>query len=118
MVWRLSELSLINATLCEKMEGRFEYKTPAEVKVYVKQHISSIEDTVLEAIVKHKIDGATFLQLTDEYLREIFPLLGDRLKVKKLVCDLITSEPEEVIIQFYDLVLLLLRRAHIQVLKH
>ena len=75
-----------------RKNGSREYKTPADVKIYVKQHISSIEDTVLEAIVKHKIDGATFLQLTEEYLREIFPLLDDRLKVKKLVCDLITSE--------------------------
>ena len=42
-----------------------------------------LEDHVLENIKKHKIDGQTFLQLNEEYPKEVAPPLGDRLKLKK-----------------------------------
>ena len=32
--------------------------------------------------MEHKIDGEVLLQLNDEHLKEIAPLLGDRLKVE------------------------------------
>ena len=38
-----------------------------------------------ENIRKHNIDGATFLQLNEEYLKELAPLLGDRMKLKKII---------------------------------
>ena len=44
---------------------------------------SDLEDHVLENIKKHKIDGQTFLQLNEEYPKEVAPPLGDRLKLKK-----------------------------------
>ena len=44
-----------------------------------------LEDHVLENIKKHKIDGQTFLQLNEEYLKEVAPPLGDRLKLKKVI---------------------------------
>ena len=39
----------------------------------------NLEDHVLENIKKHKIDGQAFLQLNEEYLKEVAPPLGDRL---------------------------------------
>ena len=51
-----------------------------------------IENDVLEKIVEHKIDGETFLVLNDEYLREVAPLLGDRLKIKKVIVRLQADE--------------------------
>ena len=33
----------------------------------------------------YKIDGEAFLELTEEYLREVAPILGDRIKLKKII---------------------------------
>ena len=51
---------------------------------YLAKHLVDITD-VLENIRIHKIDGAAFLQLNEEYLREVAPLLGDRIKLKSVV---------------------------------
>ena len=44
-----------------------------------------LEDHVLENVKKHKIDGQTFLQLDEEYLKDVTPLLGDRVRLKKVI---------------------------------
>ena len=33
----------------------------------------------------HKVDGKVFLAIDDEYLREIAPFVGDRVKVMKAI---------------------------------
>ena len=43
-----------------------------------------VDEAILTNIKKHKIDGLLFVQLNDEYLREIAPLLGDRLRLKNI----------------------------------
>lgn len=63
--------------------SEFEGFSPEEVRDYVQQ-LPQLDQEVLNKIVKHKIDGETFLFLNGEYLREIAPLLGDRLKIKKV----------------------------------
>ena len=45
--------------------------SPEEVCAYLKQQIPFISEGILERFVEHKIDGEVFLQLNDEYLREI-----------------------------------------------
>ena len=50
----------------------------------LKKQIPFISEGILERSVEHKINGEVFLQLNDEYLREIAPLLG-RLKLKKII---------------------------------
>ena len=59
--------------------------SPEGVCAYMKEQIPFISEGILERFVEHKIDGEVFLQLNDEYLREIAPLLGDRLKLKKII---------------------------------
>ena len=59
--------------------------SPEEVCAYLKEQIPFISEGILERFVDHKIDGEVFLQLNDENLREIAPLLGDRLKLKKII---------------------------------
>ena len=44
-----------------------------------------LEDHVLENVKKHKIDGQTFLQLDEEYLKDVTPLFGDRVRLKKVI---------------------------------
>lgn len=66
-----------------------------EVCQYLNESISDIDETVVESFRKHKIDGLTFIQLNEEYLRELAPLLGDRIKIKKLVSDAL-NQPETV----------------------
>ena len=46
---------------------------------------NSLSRNVLDLILEHKIDGEVFLELNDDYLREICPLVGDRLKIKKVI---------------------------------
>lgn len=79
--------------------ARFEEFSPEDVRDYILEEIPQIEKDVLEKIVLHKIDGETFLVLTDAYLREIAPLLGDRLKMKKLIVKL--QVVEEPLVSFY-----------------
>ena len=57
----------------------------------------------LEGISAHKIDGFTFQQLTEEYLRELFPLLGDRVKIKRLICELLNPQSQVGIRKLYVL---------------
>ena len=59
--------------------------SPEEVCAYLKEQIPFISEGILERFVEHKIGGEVFLELNDEYLREIAPLLGDRLKLKKII---------------------------------
>ena len=58
--------------------------SPEEVCAYLKEQIPFISEGILERLVEYKIDGEVFLQLNDEYLREM-ALLGDRLKLKKII---------------------------------
>ena len=65
--------------------ARFEEFTPEEVCDYVQEQVPQIE-------IYYKIDGEMFLVLNDEYLREVAPLLGDRLKIKKIIVRLQADE--------------------------
>ena len=47
--------------------------------------IPTISGDILEKIIAHKIDGEVFLEIDDEYLREIAPLVGDRVKMKRAI---------------------------------
>ena len=47
---------------------------------------------MIEKLVQHKIDGKMFLSLNDEYLWETVPSLGDRLKIKKLINQLLVTD--------------------------
>ena len=59
--------------------------SPEEVCDFLKKQVPSISCSILEKIKEHKIDGEVFVALNDEYLREIAPLLGDRLKIKRAI---------------------------------
>ena len=37
------------------------------------------------AITRNKIDGAALLELSDDHLSEIAPLIGDRIKLKRAI---------------------------------
>ena len=55
-----------------------------ELCAYLKQEIPNISDNIVKLFSEHKIDGEVFLELDDEYLKEVAPLLGDRLKLKRV----------------------------------
>ncbi len=59
--------------------------SPDAVSKYVKDNVPTVSESTLKKIVAHKIDGEVFLEIDDEYLREIAPLVGDRLKIKKAI---------------------------------
>ena len=80
---------------CEYMAS-LEKFSPEEVRDYVSDELPFIESSVLDKIVEHKINGETFLLLNDEYLREIAPLLGDRLKIKKIIVKLLEKDESSV----------------------
>ena len=70
------------------MATNFEALSPEDVSTFLQDEVSTISKDVLEKIVEHKINGEVFLTLTDTYLREIAPLLGDLLKIMLLVTKL------------------------------
>lgn len=51
----------------------------------MKEQFPAIPTDVLEEITCNGIDGETFIELNDEYLREIAPKLCDRIRMKKAV---------------------------------
>ena len=63
----------------------FDLYSPADVSKFLKEQIPTISEDILDKIVAHKVDGEVFLNIDDEYLREIAPLVGDRFKVKKAI---------------------------------
>lgn len=79
----------------------FQRKSVSELCDYVSIEYPDIDGEVIQNLRKHKVDGDTFLQLDEEYLKEIAPLLGifnarmyyydmnsvhtgDRIKLKKM----------------------------------
>ncbi|KAL5493862.1 hypothetical protein EMCRGX_G015096 [Ephydatia muelleri] len=48
----------------------------------LKEEIPDLSDSVVQEILKHRIDRVTFIELTEDNLKEIAPLLGDRMKLK------------------------------------
>ena len=67
------------------MAAPFEALSPAALCRHLKERVPSISKAILDCVMEHKIDGEVFLSLTDENLREIAPLLGDRLKIKRVI---------------------------------
>lgn len=59
--------------------------SPEDVKRYLQKEIPTLSESVLENILKEKIDGEAFVEMDDDYLREIAPLGGDRIKMKKVI---------------------------------
>lgn len=59
--------------------------TPEDVRKYIKENVPTVSESILETIVTQKIDGEVLMEIDDEYLREIAPLVGDRLKIKKAI---------------------------------
>ena len=67
------------------MAAAFKTLSPEDVCDYLKQQIPNISEEILVKVLEHKIDGGVFIELNDEYLREIAPLLGDRLKMRRAI---------------------------------
>ena len=67
------------------MALKFEEFSPTDICLYLRENIPSLSEDIFQAVLDHKIDGEVFLNLNDEYLREIAPLLGDRLKIKRIL---------------------------------
>ena len=73
------------------MAQRFEGLSPTTLRLRLKEEIPSLSESILDKILEHKIDGEVFLSLNDENLREIAPLLGDRLKIKRLISETVAK---------------------------
>ena len=65
-----------------------ELYSPQQVCEFLQSEIPMISGEILEKIIAHKIDGEVFLEMgsDDEYLREVAPLVGDRIKIKRAIC--------------------------------
>lgn len=58
---------------------------PEDVCAFVKDEFPAISEDALQAIAANEIDGEMFIELNDEYLRELAPKLCDRIRLKKAV---------------------------------
>ena len=63
------------------MEGR----STEDLCHFLSESFPDIDESILDNIRRHKIDGSVFMQLNEEYLREVAPLLGDRIKLKNII---------------------------------
>ena len=66
------------------MAGVEDFSTE-DVRTYIQEQVPDISQSFLEALKEHRIDGRVLLELTDEYLRELASLLGDRIKIKRVI---------------------------------
>lgn len=67
---------------------------------FLKGKIPSLSENIMEKLKQQKIDGEVLLELDEDYLRELAPLMGDRLKLKKVIM----AEKSKVYLNFfYDL---------------
>ena len=62
-----------------------EFYSPQQVCEFLKNEIPTISGDILDKIIAHKIDGEVFLEIDEEYFREIAPLVGDRVKMKRAI---------------------------------
>lgn len=46
-----------------------------------------VSQDVLNSFEHHGIDGAAFLEMNDEHLKEVAPRIGDRIALKKLLSE-------------------------------
>jgi Mg/Co/Ni transporter MgtE len=78
-------LGILHKVHSLKMAKKFGEYDPEEVVLFLKAQVSTLSEEVLKVIIDHKIDGEVFLEMNDEHLREVVPLLGDRLKIKRVI---------------------------------
>ena len=57
--------------------------------------LKELDDDIVDTLSKNKIGGKEFMALTDDLLREMFPIVGERVKVRKLI-DEFSGKSEEV----------------------
>lgn len=62
-----------------------EFYSPQQVCEFLQNEIPTLSGDILEKVIAHKIDCEVFLEIDDEYLREIAPLVGDRIKIKRAI---------------------------------
>lgn len=61
---------------------QFSFKfSPEDVTSFLEENVPGISSDVLSNIITQKIDGEILSELSDSDMREIAPLLGDRLKI-------------------------------------
>ncbi len=59
--------------------------------------IIGLGSEVVDVIQRNRLTAATFLELSSEHLKELFPIVGDRISVTKLLQEL--KEPLEKAVQ-------------------
>ena len=60
----------------------FSSMTPDDICVFWREELPSLDEYVIETF---RQSGIAFIELNDEYLRELCPVLGDHMKIKKIV---------------------------------
>lgn len=71
------------------------YSIVDDVVEYLKTELLDLDEDVLENFWKNKIDGSVFIELNNEYLKDLCPILGSFIKIRKLVQ--ISTEPHSVL---------------------
>ena len=77
--------------MVETQTENFEHLSPSKVSDFLRETVPGISEDVLENVIDHKIDGEVFLDLNDVYLKEIAPLLGDRLKIRRAITSVLAG---------------------------
>ena len=71
-----------------------------EVKEFISSQLNGVvQEDSLETLQRNRIAGKAFLQLDDEELRELFPLIGERKAIKNLIC---SYKPKQVSVHVVD----------------
>lgn len=68
-----------------EMDLDMESWSPNEVVLFLAGEVPDIDENVLKSFADNKVSGDLLLDLDDDSLRELIPVLGDRIRVKKVI---------------------------------
>ena len=71
----------------------FKGFSPDQVSEYLKEQVPTVSGDILDNIIDQKIDGEVLLALDDASMKEIAPLLGDRVKIKRVIKCVLSKTP-------------------------
>ena len=64
----------------------FKEQTTEDFTSYLERQ--GLSSDIVDVITKNRLTAATFLELSSEHLKELFPIVGDRISVSKLLQDI------------------------------
>ena len=75
----------LNETVKKARAMASEVNVMSKEQLYMYLEREGLDSDVIETLRSNKISGSSFLELASEHLKELFPVIGDRIAVHKFL---------------------------------